>query len=147
MASVSGGGASEYAQVCDRLIDILSASKQPRQAESAKNPQTEVIGGVIVELLRYLERLEESDRGRETAKKRQADGIAAARARGVKYGRPVKKAPDNFIVLAEQWECGKLSIGEFMKQTGLKERTLYRRLQEYKITKRKQHQGKQENKD
>ena len=68
---------------------------------------------------------------------RQAEGIKAARARGVHLGRPVKKPPENFVELAKQWERGNISIGELMKQTDLKESTLYRRLRECRITRKK----------
>ena len=68
---------------------------------------------------------------------RQREGIAAAKARGVRFGRPVKKPPENFTALVKQWERGKLPISELLKQTGLKEATFYRRLREYRLSKRK----------
>ena len=68
---------------------------------------------------------------------RQAEGIAAAKRRGIHLGRPVKKPPENFKELAKQWERGKLKTSELMKQTGLSETTLYRRLREYQIIKNK----------
>ena len=43
---------------------------------------------------------------------RQAEGIAAARVRGVRFGRPIIKPPENFGVLVKQWERGKLPISE-----------------------------------
>ena len=67
----------------------------------------------------------------------QAEGIAAARARGVHMGRPVKRSPDNFVELAKQWECGKLTITELIQQTSLTESTLYRRLRELQIVRKK----------
>ncbi|MCL1810343.1 MAG: hypothetical protein FWG42_11360 [Clostridiales bacterium] len=67
---------------------------------------------------------------RETIRKRQKEGVAAAKAQGVRFGRPVKKPPDNFNSLVKQWECGKLSIAELLKLTELKEATFYRRLRE-----------------
>jgi len=66
---------------------------------------------------------------------RQAEGISAARSRGVRFGRPVKKPPENFANLVKQWERGKLSFSEILKQTGLKESSFYRRLREYRTTK------------
>jgi len=132
MESVNNDGANEYAQVCDKLIDILSASKNMSQTKTNKNPQSEVVGGIIVELLRYLERLEQNERGREIAKKRQADGIAAARARGVKYGRPVTETPDNFGEVVRRWENGELDIDEVLRRTGLKRTTFFNRLREYR---------------
>jgi len=68
---------------------------------------------------------------------RQAEGIAAARARGVHMGRPAKRLPDNFTELARQWERGKLRTTDFMEQTGMTETTLYRRLREHQIVRRK----------
>ena len=41
---------------------------------------------------------------RDNIKKRQAEGIAAARARGVHLGRPVKEAPENFPEIVKAWE-------------------------------------------
>jgi DNA invertase Pin-like site-specific DNA recombinase len=68
---------------------------------------------------------------------RQAEGIAAAKMRGVKFGHHIKKPPDNFIILVKQWERGKLHITEVLAQTGLKEATFYRRLREYRLLKGK----------
>jgi len=42
----------------------------------------------------------------------------------VRFGRPIKKPLDNFIILVKQWERGKLYISEVLAQTGLKEATL-----------------------
>ena len=74
---------------------------------------------------------------RDNIKKRQAEGIAAAKARGVRFGRPIIKPPDNFRTLIKQWERGKLHISEVLEQTGLKEATFYRRLRELRLTKTK----------
>ena len=61
---------------------------------------------------------------------RQAEGIAAARKRGVRFGRPIKKPPQNFTTLVKQWERGKLPLEDILKQTDLKQATFYRRLRE-----------------
>jgi DNA invertase Pin-like site-specific DNA recombinase len=68
---------------------------------------------------------------------RQAEGIAAARARGVHIGRPAKSLPENFIELAKLWECRRLTTTELRQQTGLTETTLYRRLREHQIIREK----------
>ena len=74
---------------------------------------------------------------REYILQRQAEGIAAAKTRGVRFGRPIKSPPENFVELVKQWERGKLPIAEVLAQTGLKEATFYRRLREFRLTKRK----------
>ena len=69
---------------------------------------------------------------------RQAEGIASAKARGVRFGRPIIKPPEDFAILVKQWERGKLSISEVLEQTGLKEATFYTRLREHRLVKRLQ---------
>ena len=64
---------------------------------------------------------------------RQAEGIAAAKARGVKFGRPCQKVPDNFDELAKLHQRGKITLNEFLSESGLKKSTLYRRLREWQI--------------
>jgi len=68
---------------------------------------------------------------------RQAEGIAAARRRGVKFGGTVIKPPENFTELVRQWERGNLPLKEVLRQTGLKESTFYRRLRELRAAKKK----------
>ena len=41
---------------------------------------------------------------RENIRKRQTEGIAAAKTRGVRFGRPTKKPPENFVTLVKKWE-------------------------------------------
>jgi len=68
---------------------------------------------------------------------RQAEGIAAARARGVHMGRPTLRPPENFMELAKLWERGELTTMALRQQTGLAENTLYRRLREHNIARNK----------
>ena len=78
-----------------------------------------------------------SELERECTLVRQAEGIAAARARGVHLGRPLKKPPENFAQVVKEWERGKLDFPEVLKQTGLKRATFYNRLREFRNGKKK----------
>jgi len=69
---------------------------------------------------------------RECTLLRQAEGIAAAKARGVHLGRPIKKPPANFAEIVKLWECGKISFDEALEQSGLKQGTFYNRLREFR---------------
>jgi len=69
---------------------------------------------------------------REHILQRQAEGIANAKARGVRFGRPVKKPPEGFAGLVREWENGRLSFEEVLRETGLKESSFYRRLREFR---------------
>jgi len=65
---------------------------------------------------------------------RSKEGIAAAKARGVKFGRPTKMPPENFGEIVEQWEKGNIPYEEVLRRTGLKHTTFYCRLREYRST-------------
>jgi len=90
------------------------------------------IADLVLQVLSFTAQSE-----RDNIRARQAQGIAAAKVRGVHMGRPVKKLPDNFRALAKRWARRELTTTEFMKQTGLKETTLYRRLRDHKIERKK----------
>jgi hypothetical protein len=47
-------------------------------------------------------------------------------------GRSPIKPPENFAVIVKQWEHGKISFAEALKQTGLKKSTFYNRLREFR---------------
>lgn len=90
------------------------------------------IADLVLQILSFVAQNE-----RENIRKRQAEGIAAARARGVRFGRPVKKPPENFADAVQEWEQGKLVFSEVLERTGLKEATFYNRLREYRTAKGK----------
>jgi len=74
---------------------------------------------------------------REHILQRQAEGIFAAKARGIHLGRPIKKPPENFAEAVKQWERGKITFDEALEQTGLKQATFYNRLREFRSGKKK----------
>ena len=97
----------------------------------------DLIGTFIADLvLQVLSFVAHSER--DNIRKRQAEGIAAARMRGVCFGRPIKKPPENFGELVKQWEKKSLSIEDVSNLSGLKIATLYRRLREYRAAKKKE---------
>ncbi|MCL1996118.1 MAG: recombinase family protein [Defluviitaleaceae bacterium] len=78
-----------------------------------------------------------AEKERDNIKQRQAEGIAAARLRGVHLGRPIKRSPENFAEVVKLWECSKIDIEEALLRTGLKQATFYNRLREHRSGKRK----------
>ena len=63
-----------------------------------------LIADIVLQLLSYVAQTE-----REFIRQRQAEGIAAAKARGVKFGRPYKELPAGFYEVKARWERGELS--------------------------------------
>ena len=63
---------------------------------------------------------------------RQMDGIAEAKAKGIKFGRPRVEPPDNFSEIVNALENKVITTTEAMRQSGMAEATFYRRLREYR---------------
>ena len=91
-----------------------------------------LIADIVLQLLSYVAETE-----RSFIRKRQAEGIRAAKACGVHMGRPLKLLPENFKLLAKEWSLGKITVKDLIRQTGLTESTLRRRLREHQVTKNK----------
>ena len=89
------------------------------------------IADTVLQLLAFC-----AENERKNIRERQAEGIESARRRGVKFGRPVIKFPDDFGVLVGKWENGEIKLPDLLEQAGLKEATFYRRLREYRARSR-----------
>jgi DNA invertase Pin-like site-specific DNA recombinase len=85
------------------------------------------IADLVLQILSFVAQSE-----RESIRRRQAEGIVAAKARGVRFGRPVKKPPMDFAELVLEWERGRLTVSEVLARSGLKEATFFRRLREFR---------------
>ena len=90
------------------------------------------IADLVLQILSFVAQSE-----RENIKKRQAQGIAAAKARGVRFGRPEAPLPEDFPAIAAAWEQGKLPFAEAVRQCHVSEATFYRRLREHRLTRGK----------
>ena len=115
----------------ERGVDIAVIDMPLLDTRNGKDLMGTFLADIVLQILSFVAQNE-----RETIRKRQSEGIAAARARGVRFGRPIKKPPENFGVLVKQWRGGKLPISEVLTQTGLKTATFYRRLREWRVGKR-----------
>ena len=67
----------------------------------------------------------------------QKQGIVAAKARGVKFGRPQIEVPEKFYEIVKQCENGEIKYCEGVKQSGMSQSTFYRRLREIRNQKNK----------
>ena len=77
-----------------------------------------LIADIVLQLLSYVAQTE-----REFTRQRQAEGISAAKARGVQFGRPRKERPENFDELKSLWVSGRLSARVAATQMGVSHQT------------------------
>ena len=73
-----------------------------------------LIADIVLQLLSYVAETE-----RDNIRQRQAEGIAAAKKRGVKFGRPVKKIPMDFYRVYNRWKNNKISGREAARLLGV----------------------------
>lgn len=78
------------------------------------------IADIVLQILSYVAETE-----RLSIKKRQAEGIAAAKTRGVRFGRPVRPLPENFDAVCEEWRCRKLTINQAAEACNMPPSTFY----------------------
>ncbi len=111
-------------------IDICVLDMPLLDTRNGKDLMGTFIVDLVLQILSFVAQSE-----RENIKKRQAEGIAAAKAKGIKFGRPEKEVPDEFGKLIKAWEHKKLPLTEVLKRCNMSEATFYRRLREYRIKK------------
>ena len=81
----------------------------------------DMVNNILIEVLGTIAQQE-----RNTIRQRQAEGIAAAKARGKHLGRPKAVKPDNWNEVFNQWKAGEITAVEAMRLTGLKRGVFYR---------------------
>lgn len=116
----------------EKNVDVCVIDMPLLDTRQGKDLMGTFIADLVLQILSFVAQSE-----RENIKKRQAEGIAAAKAKGVRFGRPEKNVPDNFGSLIKQWELKKLPLPEVLKQCNMSEATFYRRLREYRLIHKK----------
>lgn len=85
-----------------------------------------LVADIVLQLLSYVAQME-----REFTRQRQAEGIAAAKARGVRFGPSRIPMPDEFDGLAEDWRNGIITATEAGSRLGISRKTFTRRASEW----------------
>lgn len=85
-----------------------------------------LISNIVFELLSYM-----AEKERVKIKQRQAEGIAAAKAKGIKLGRPEVQYPDNWIEVYNSWKGKEITAVKAMELTGLKKNSFYNLVKRY----------------
>ena len=112
----------------EKRIDICVLDMPILDTRQGKDLMGTFVADLVLQVLSFGAQNE-----RENIRKRQEQGIAAARQRGVHLGRLVIAAPDNFGEMVKKWEKRQLSLGQILKECNMSEATFYRRLRELRL--------------
>lgn len=85
----------------------------------------EMVNNILIEVLGTI-----AEQERETIRRRQREGIDAAKAKGKHLGRPPVRKPDNWDSVITDWKAGRITAREAMRLLGMKRTTFYRQLRE-----------------
>ena len=89
----------------EKNVDICVIDMPLLDTRQGKDLMGTFIADLVLQILSFVAQNE-----REFIRKRQAEGIAAAKARGVKFGRPPLPLPNNFYEVHRAWRAQKLSL-------------------------------------
>lgn len=104
----------------EKGADIVVIDMPLLDTRQEKNLLGTLISDIVLVLLSYV-----AENERISIRQRQAEGIAAAKARGVKFGRPPVPLPDNFYEVHKQWSEKKLTLKQAAKACSLPESTFF----------------------
>lgn len=108
-------------------VDVVVIDMPLLDTRTAKDLLGTFIADLVLQVLSFVAQNE-----RENIRKRQEEGIKAAKLRGVEFGRPIIMPPQNFHHLVKQWEHGNISVEEIAESCDMSVSTFYRRLREYR---------------
>ncbi|MCD8323097.1 MAG: recombinase family protein [Oscillospiraceae bacterium] len=104
-------------------VDICVLDMPLLDTRQCKDLLGTFIADLVLQILSFVAQSE-----RENIKTRQAEGIEAAKVRGVRFGRPKKEVPDDFPDIVKAWENQEITLTEATSKSGLSNSTFYRRI-------------------
>ncbi len=113
-------------------VDVCVIDMPLLDTRNGKDLMGTFIADLVLQILSFV-----AENERENIKKRQAQGIAAAKLKGVKFGRPEIEIPDDFGDIVKAFQKNKISFDEVLLKTGMKKTTFYRKLREFNLINKK----------
>ena len=113
----------------EKGADVCVIDMPLLDTRTAKDLMGTFIADLVLQILSFV-----AENERANIKKRQEQGIAA-KARGVRFGRPEKCVPENFVEIVQKWEQHDLSIRDALRLCDMSRATFYRKIRENEATK------------
>lgn len=104
----------------DKGIDIVVLDMPLLDTRRGKDLMGTFLSDIVLQVLSFV-----AENERTNIKQRQAEGIAAAKAKGIKFGRPPLPLPDNFYEVHEAWRSKKLTLKQAAAACNMSVGTFY----------------------
>ena len=115
----------------EKGIDIVVLDMPLLDTRRGKDLMGTFLSDIVLQVLSFV-----AENERINIRQRQAEGIAAAKARGVRFGRPPIDMPEHFEKTVYLWEEKKINIQEALERCGMSESTFYRKARMYRTSKK-----------
>ena len=102
----------------EKGIDIVVMDMPLLDTRRGKDLLGTFLSDIVLQVLSFV-----AENERTNIRQRQAEGIAAAKARGVHMGRPSKPLPENFYKVYQMWKEGRITGAEAAEMCGMAEST------------------------
>lgn len=114
----------------EKGIDIVVLDMPLLDTRRGKDLMGTFLSDIVLQVLSFV-----AENERTTIKQRQAEGIAAAKAKGIRFGRPPKPLPANLHLVYQQWKAGKITGMAAAKACGMPMSTFRYRAEIYEKAK------------
>lgn len=111
-----------------KQIDIVVLDMPLLDTRRGKDLVGTFLSDIVLQVLSFV-----AENERINIRQRQAEGIEAAKLRGVRFGRPSIGTPENFAEIVSAWESKQITLSQAITQSGMSEATFYRRVRAYKM--------------
>ena len=110
----------------DKGVDIVVLDMPLLDTRRGKDLVGTFLSDIVLQVLSFV-----AENERTNIKQRQAEGIAAARLRGVRFGRPSKPLPQNFHSVYRRWKRKELIITTAAEECQMPRSTFYYKAKQY----------------
>lgn len=111
-------------------VDIVVLDMPLLDTRRGKDLMGTFLSDIVLQLLSFV-----AENERMNIRQRQAEGIVAAKARGVRFGRPPQELPDTFDMAYRLWKEGKITGTDAAKLCGMPISTFFYRAKRYENSK------------
>jgi len=116
----------------EKGIDIVVLDMPLLDTRRGKDLMGTFLSDIVLQILSFV-----AENERTNIRQRQAEGIAAAKARGVKFGRPPKPLPANFYQMQKDWHSKRITLKEAASACAMPVSSFYAKAIEFEKAKQK----------